>query len=46
VPTLTCGLVRSNFAFAISFSPKSNARVSVLRLHHITDPLARARMGV
>jgi hypothetical protein len=46
VPTFTCGLVRSNFPFAIAILQKSIARVMVLGLHHITVPAARAQRGV
>src|SRR3954451_2521067 len=46
VPTLTCGLVRSNLPFAIEKSPiKSNARVLVLRLHRTPDSLTTGSEG-
>jgi hypothetical protein len=38
-------LVRSNFPFAILKSPKSNTRVSVLRLHHTAFSFATGSEG-
>src|SRR5688572_1269916 len=47
VPTLTCGLVRSNLPFAIEKSPiKSNARVGFYVYTRLLGPSPRAAEGV
>ncbi|MGY8905492.1 MAG: hypothetical protein ACKVIH_13180, partial [Burkholderiales bacterium] len=45
VPTLTCGLVRANFSFAILLISKEQAREQVLRLHQIADFFATGSEG-